>query len=98
MRELNLQGKAHDNFGYTYPVSLQEKSVGLHRESTLTDWIFRIHNTPGSWFMSTLEKGDLRDALPIDMGQHWDCTNIKPLVAEAQELLKGIPRASASDW
>ncbi len=95
MREFVLQGKAQDNFGYNYTVSIKEQPI---RESSLTDWVFRIHDTSGSWYISTLETNPLRESIYIDMGQNWLCTNIKPLLAEAQELLSGIPRAPVQGW
>lgn len=81
-----LTTKARDNFGYEYTVTLTPDSRHLGK-----DWVLRIVDTPGSWFMTTLEEKP-RTTISIDFGAKWDCINFGEVMAEAIAALAGEDR------
>lgn len=88
-----LTTQARDNHGYTYNVSLVETDrVGFDKP----DWVLRIHDTHGQWYMTTLEARPIGDTIPLG-GQGWDCINFKAILAEAQALLAGLDRVTAAE-
>lgn len=78
MVEKHLKTKAKDNYGNEYPVSLCFNKNNK--------WVLLIHNTGGSWFMSSL-MGYQDSVIAFDYGQNWNCVNIKDVLHEAKSLI-----------
>ena len=78
-----LKTEALDNHGYRYAVWL----LFDHSEPMGWKWILRIDGTPGSWYMSTILEGGIRDKISIDYGQRWDCINFREIMQEAITLI-----------
>ena len=78
---------------YEYKVTLDRPSYSKWNSEAFNrmaarDWILRIHGTPGSWYMTTLEENPRRhSSIALDFGQGWDCVNFDEILDEAQELL-----------
>lgn len=50
------------------------------------DWVLKIVDTPGSWYMTTLEERP-HPTIWIDAGAGWDCINFGAVLNEAVALL-----------
>ena len=100
---LLLVNKAKDNHGFQYTVTLTECEIqfkGCAGEDypRKHDFTLRIENTPGQWYMTTLEEKPNRGpVISIDMGQRWDCINFDVIMTEAKGLLKDLDRLTVVD-
>lgn len=92
MSTITLPIQATDNHGYHYPVVLIEKS-----SFGRPDWVLAIQDTPGRWFVSTLEQRAAHPVIAIDLGQNWMCTNLDELLAATATALMGFDRISPEE-
>lgn len=89
-----LTTKATDNHGHSYDVTLIQVQHGKFDKK---DWVLRMLNTPGGWYMTTLEEKPIESTIYLDMGQNWTCTNFDAVMAEAQAMLADEDRLTALD-
>tara|TARA_Y100000034_G_C6866259_1_gene394848 strand:+ start:729 stop:1022 length:294 start_codon:yes stop_codon:yes gene_type:complete len=87
VNKITLPVKATDNYGNSYWVTLELK------EGDKLGWILSIDETPGSWYVKTLQgkdgfsNGRSSGQVAIDFGQKWYCTNIDNILFTAEVIL-----------
>ena len=96
MQTIDLTVQARDNHNCFYDISLQEALRVGHEKH---DYVLRIHNTPGQWFMTTLEgrPNPTSNVISIDWGAKWDCINFAQVMDAALEALKDVERISLAE-
>ncbi len=90
MQTHKLNTTVQDNHGYTYTTS-------LYKRDGADEWVLRVDNTPGHWYMSTLQGTcpyssgrRVGDSMSIDWGQQWSVTGFAAALAEAESFLAAL--------
>lgn len=91
MTTLNLKTMAITTYqGKTYEhavtVAKAEPNKWVKNSIHERDWVLKIADTPGSWYMTTLEERP-HPTISIDSGARWDCINFGAVLNEAVALL-----------